>query len=54
MIICYNVYEKTAYLRTCDFRAEFLFEDEKTRRETRVLLPEAVLDAMRIFQVNGC
>lgn len=41
MIICYNVYEKTAYLRTCDFRAEFLFEDEKTRRETRVLLPEA-------------
>ncbi|WP_283140371.1 hypothetical protein [Neisseria subflava] len=41
MIVCYNVYEQTAYSRTCDFRAEFLFEDEETRRETRVLLPEA-------------
>lgn len=41
MIVCDNVYEQTAYLRTCDFRAEFLFEDEKTRRQTRVLLPEA-------------
>ena len=40
MIVCYNVYEQTAYLRTCDFRAEFLFEDGETRRETRVLLPE--------------
>lgn len=41
MIVCDNVYEQTAYSRTCDFRAEFLFEDEETRRETRVLLPEA-------------
>lgn len=36
-----NVYEQTAYSRTCDFRAEFLFQDQKTRRQTRVLLPEA-------------
>lgn len=41
MIVCNNIYEQTAYSRTCDFRAEFLFEDEETRRETRVLLPEA-------------
>ena len=41
MIVCYNVYEQTAYSRTCDFRAEFLFQDQKTRRQTRVLLPEA-------------
>lgn len=41
MIVCDNVYEQTAYSRTCDFRAEFLFEDEETRRVTRVLLPEA-------------
>lgn len=39
MIVCYNVYEQTAYDRTCDFRAEFLFEDGGPRRETRVLLP---------------
>lgn len=39
-IVCYNVYERSAYSRTCDFRAEFLFEDNETRRETRVLLPE--------------
>lgn len=41
MIVCDNVYEQTAYSRTCDFRAEFLFLDQKTRRQTRVLLPEA-------------
>lgn len=41
MIVCDNVYEQTAYSRTCDFRAEFLFQDQKTRRQTRVLLPEA-------------
>ena len=41
MIVCDNVYEQTAYSRTCDFRAEFLFQDHKTRRQTRVLLPEA-------------
>ncbi len=39
-IVCYNIYEQTAYSRSCDFRAEFLFEDNETRRETRVLLPE--------------
>lgn len=39
-IVCYNFYEQNAYSRTCDFRAEFLFEDNETRRETRVLLPE--------------
>lgn len=39
-IVCYNVYEQTAYNRTCDFRAEFRFEDDgEIRRETRVLLP---------------
>lgn len=32
-IVCYNIYEQTAYSRSCDFRNE-------TRRETRVLLPE--------------
>ena len=39
-IVSYNVYEQAAYSRTCDFRAEFLFEDNETRRENRVLLPE--------------
>lgn len=38
MIVCNNIYKQIAYDRCCDFRSEFLFEDEITRRSTRVLL----------------
>lgn len=48
-IVCYNIYEQTAYSRSCDFRAEFLLKTMKLVEKLEFYYLKLVLVAMRIL-----